>query len=92
MLRTLRRATLAAAITGLAIGCTRTVVQQQKQPPDPLLISKKPVEGKPTSNSAGRGLARIDPQPPGLPGDDEPLAVSRAPVQLSSDLVVRPDR
>jgi hypothetical protein len=93
MLCLLRRVALAAAITGLAIGCTRTVVQQNKQPPDPLLISKKPVEGKRTSNPGGSGLARIDPQPPGYRGDDQfAVGQARAPVQLSSELVVHPDR
>jgi hypothetical protein len=94
MQRSLRRAALAAAIFSATIGCTRTVVQQNKQPPDPLLISKKPVEGKPTSLTGGRDLARIDPQPPTMSTDDTRYTAggSAVPVQLSSELVVRPDR
>jgi hypothetical protein len=33
-------------VGGLAVGCTRNVVKN-KTPSDPLLVSKKPVEGKP---------------------------------------------
>jgi hypothetical protein len=94
MQRSFRRAALAAAILSTAFGCTRTVVQQNKQPPDPLLISKKPVQGKPTSLSSDRDLARVDPQPPAMAAEDGSFTApgSGAPVQLSSDLVVRPDR
>jgi hypothetical protein len=94
MQRSFRRAVLAAAILVAAVGCTRSMVQQNKQPPDPLLVSKKPVEGKPTSNSSGRVLTRVDPQPPALPADDPILnaAAPGGPVRLSSELVVRPTR
>jgi hypothetical protein len=94
MRRTLRRAALAAALFGTATGCTRSVVQQNKQPPDPLLVSKKPVEGKPTSLAGPRSLARVDPRPPVFPAEDAGFAVARpgVPAQLSSELVVRPDR
>jgi hypothetical protein len=90
MQRSLRRAALAAAILSAAFGCTKAVVQQNKTPPDPLLISKKPVEGKPTSATGGRDLARIDPQPPVMPAEDG--TGFGAPVRLSSELVVHPDQ
>jgi hypothetical protein len=85
---------MAAALLGATIGCTRSVVQTGKQPPDPLLVSKKPVEGKPTSFQNTREFARVDPQPPQLPADGTALASGSegAPVRLSSELVVRPDR
>jgi hypothetical protein len=94
MRRSLRKAALAVALFGAISGCTRSVVQQNKQPPDPLLVSKKPVEGKPTSGPSPRELARVDPQPPQWPVDDtmQTAGSEGAPVRLSSDLVVRPDR
>jgi hypothetical protein len=94
MKRSVRRILMTAAILGAATGCTRSVVQQNKQPPDPLLISKKPVEGKPTSNSSARSLARIDPQPPAPLSSETSLIANgqSAPVQLSSELVVRPEQ
>jgi hypothetical protein len=94
MLRPFRRAALAAAIFSVALGCNRSVVQQNKQPPDPLLVSKKPVEGKPTSSTNPRTLVRVDPQPPAMPGQETAFAASDQanPIKLSSDLVVRPDR
>jgi hypothetical protein len=95
MQRSLRRAALAAAILGATFGCTRSMVQQNnKQPPDPLLVSKKPVEGKPTSNTAPRDMARVDPQPPAFPMYDGTMnaASPDGPARLSSELVVRPNR
>jgi hypothetical protein len=45
----IRRSTLLALILG-GLGCqTNKSAVSTKQPPDPLLISKKPVEGRPTS-------------------------------------------
>jgi hypothetical protein len=94
MRRSLRSTALAAALLGATIGCTRSVVQSGKQPPDPLLVSKKPVEGKPTSWQWPREIVRVDPQPPQSPADGAALAAGNggAPVRLSSELVVRPDR
>ena len=92
MQRSLRRAILTSAILSLALGCTRTVVQQNKQPPDPLLVSKKPVEGKPTSNTTGHDFTRVDPQPPAFPAEEMAgiPGGQGVPARLSSDLVVRP--
>jgi hypothetical protein len=92
MQRSLRRAVLASAILSAALGCTRSVVQQNKQPPDPLLVSKKPVEGKPTSGPGGHDFARVDPQPPAFPTEDASQMVNGQgiPARLSSELVVRP--
>jgi hypothetical protein len=33
-------------LSSLALGCTKAAVQH-KEPPDPLLVTKKPVEGRP---------------------------------------------
>jgi hypothetical protein len=89
-----RRAALAAALLAVAVGCTRTVVQQNKQPPDPLLVSKKPVEGKPMSGPTPRALARIDPQPPSFPESAvaPPTDGQAVTARLSSELIVRPAR
>ena len=94
MSRPLRQlALLAAVVAAAGGGCTRSLVQH-KQPPDPLLVSKKPVEGKPTSWQGPREIVRVDPQPPQSPADGAALAAGNggAPVRLSSELVVRPDR
>ena len=58
------------ALTVGAIGCQhhKTAVNG-KQPPDPLLISKKPVEGKPTSYEPATVTWR-DPKPPAEPARD----------------------
>ncbi len=50
---------------GIVLGCHKPVVQQ-KVPPDPLLISKKPIEGR-TDAVEPAPAARIDPQPPPTP-------------------------
>jgi hypothetical protein len=64
--RTIYRVLLMAALlVGVAPGCTRSAVKQ-KQPPDPLLLSKKPVEGKPTSLERDMS-ARLDFAPPPAP-------------------------
>jgi hypothetical protein len=59
--RRARRAALAVVLAALA-GCHQPAVQQ-KQPPDPLLISKKPVEGTPRGPD-GDLSARVQPPPP----------------------------
>jgi hypothetical protein len=60
----------------LSQGCTRSVVQQSK-PPDPLLVSKKPLEGRATT-ALPKQAAHLGPQPPPAPGrDSTPLTVQR---------------
>src|SRR4051812_9345664 len=65
------------ALMAGGIGCQhhKTAVNGTKQPPDPLLISKKPVEGKPTSYEPATVTWR-EPKPPGEPGRD---AVAQQP-------------
>jgi hypothetical protein len=66
MVRSLSRLVLAAAVVcGGAAGCTRMAVKQ-KQPPDPLLLSKKPVEAVPTAGP-GPGFEPAPPPAPALP-------------------------
>lgn len=60
-----RSGLLALLIGGIVLGCHKPMVQQ-KQPPDPLLISKKPIEGKETPGDPVL-VPRIDPQQPPLP-------------------------
>jgi hypothetical protein len=71
MVRTLLRSLLLLLLLGgIVMGCHKSMVQQ-KVPPDPLLISKKPIEGK--SEQGEPFLAtRIDPQPPPLPRREVP--------------------
>jgi hypothetical protein len=66
MRRRLCRLTWAAlALGGVTLGCHRSAVQQ-KLPPDPLITSKKPVEGRPQAE-VPHPLVRLDPPPPPLP-------------------------
>ncbi len=91
MRRSLRRVALAAALFGSTLGCTRTVVQQNKQPPDPLLVSKKPVQGKPMSGPGPAEMARVDPQPPPYPLDSPSPEEGRGvAARLSSEILIRP--
>jgi hypothetical protein len=67
-MRTVVRAVLAAVLLGgAAVGCTKSAVRQ-KSPPDPLLVSKKPVEGVP--QAAAPAAARLEVPPPPYPGGD----------------------
>jgi hypothetical protein len=69
MRRPLRRLALAAAL-GVLAGCHQPAVQQ-KPPPDPLLISKKPIEGRPhAAAEGGVDAARLQPPPPPLASGD----------------------
>lgn len=101
MSRSLRQfALLATVLTAAgAGGCTRSLVQH-KQPPDPLLVSKKPVEGKPRGDAPAprsETAARIDPPPPPTTAAGDATVVAPDPdvrrqPPPSSGLVVRPGR
>ena len=68
MWRTLWRIGLAVVVLGGAgVGCQRQSVRTKPPPPDPLLISKKPVEGRPAA--ATEATARVEPPPPSPGGD-----------------------
>ena len=71
------RAGLAALLGGFALGCAHD--PGPHYPPDPLLVSKKPVEGK-LEKAAPALLARSDPPVPQLP-DSVLVAKPRPPVQ-----------
>jgi hypothetical protein len=60
------------------LGCHRSAVQH-KDPPDPLLISKTPVDGRPTASRSSSHLVRNEPvPPPAIPeGPDKPTSVQR---------------
>lgn len=68
--RSFSRAVLAAALLcAWVAGCSSTpkaTTQPKPPPPDPLLMSKKPVEGRPFKGEADQA-ARFDPTPPALP-------------------------
>jgi len=59
---------MALVVLGIVLGCHKPLVQQ-KTPPDPLLISKKPIEGKDTPGEPVLS-PRVDPQQPPLPRHD----------------------
>jgi hypothetical protein len=57
-----------AVLGGAGAGCQRQSVRTKPPPPDPLLISKKPVEGRP--GAGPEATARVEPPlPPGPEGD-----------------------
>jgi hypothetical protein len=66
---------LTILLLGLVLGCNRQVVQQ-KQPPDPLLVSKMPVEGRPTARKID-ATARVEPPPPYPGGEIATTSVQR---------------
>jgi hypothetical protein len=68
--RNLWRLGLAVVLFGsVATGCHRQAVQTKPPPPDPLLISKKPIEGNPSAPR--EATVRIDPPLPPSPGGDQ---------------------
>jgi hypothetical protein len=82
MRRFIGTCSLAALIIwgGLA-GCQRSVVRE-KPLPDPLLTSKKPIEGKPHITEANSGIDEDLPPPPPAPPMEQgrPVAGSDVPV------------
>jgi hypothetical protein len=96
MPRRFRRAAASVAIACAAfLGCNRSVVQQQKQPPDPLLVSKKPVEGRPYSPPPAATPPKTatigQPQAAAVPVNNSTVTVPEGgPWRLSSEVVVRP--
>ena len=76
----------ALALGSAAVGCHRNAVQKKQPPPDPLLITKKPVEGR--IHTVDQSLTeRVEPAPP-LPREDMTLTGQHqtrapdSPVQL----------
>jgi hypothetical protein len=68
MARILRHVGLLSVFLGGALlGCTKLAVQP-KQPHDPLLVTKPPVEGRPRAAQASP-VHSIDPPPP--PSEDD---------------------
>ena len=68
---------------GVFAGCTKSAVRP-KEVPDPMLVTKPPVEGR-TQTVKSSPLSRGEPAPPSPPGDaDTPTSVRRdttAPVR-----------
>jgi hypothetical protein len=65
-----------ALVVGVAVaaGCNKSALRE-KPPPDPLLTSKKPIEGKPLVNEVSPAPAEDYSPPPRPVVDDEPRAV-----------------
>ena len=78
MVRTFWRWGTAAVLGGALLGCTRSVVQQKAPPPDPLLVTRKPLEGKPRPDDLS---ARLLPPAPPSSGRDLAADHDAAPVQ-----------
>ncbi len=70
MRRTLRMLCGTALLIGAAVGCaTKNHAVRDKPPSDPLLVTKKPVEGKPNAFDSVRTVYH-EPPPPPLPVPD----------------------
>jgi hypothetical protein len=76
-----RVAALAVALVGLTLGCQRHAINQ-KSPPDPLVHSKKPVEGRLEAETPEIAL-RSYPQPPPLPATGD---LDRRPAYLPASV------
>ena len=68
MVRTLWRLSLTTALTGALLGCSHTTAQRKPPPPDPLLVTRKPIEGRQRPLDADLS-ARIQPPAPPAPGE-----------------------
>ena len=61
MVRTIWRLGLTTALAGALLGCSHNMTAQRKPPPpDPLLVTRKPIEGKPRPVDADL-TARLQP-------------------------------
>ena len=69
MVRAFRRLGLAAALGGALLGCSHTTAQRKPPPPDPLLVTRKPIEGKPRQADADLTARLPPPAPPATVGD-----------------------
>jgi hypothetical protein len=70
MFRAFWRFGTAAVLAGALVGCSaRPIVQQKPPPPDPLLVTRKPIEGKPRAEDAELSARLQPPQPPATAGD-----------------------
>ncbi len=86
------------ALLVVSLGCQHNkMAGTTKTPPDPLLISKKPVEGKPTAYTPS--TAWRDPQPPAVPSRDavvqkptsgQPIPVGYRPTQDAGASIGKP--
>jgi hypothetical protein len=70
MVRAFWRLGLTTALAGALLGCSHTTAQRKPPPPDPLLVTRKPIEGKPRPVDADL-TARL--QPPAPPAAGEPV-------------------
>ncbi len=69
MIRAIWRWGLALGAVGILAGCApKPMVQQKGPPPDPLLVTKKPIEGKPQSNETEASARLQPPAPPAFAG------------------------
>ncbi len=90
MIRAFRRWGLMIGALGALMGCApRPMVQQKGPPPDPLLVTKKPIEGKPRADDADLSVRLQPPAPPALesqlasdPSHDGPSPVRPADLRL----------
>jgi hypothetical protein len=74
----LQSALATGLLAGALVGCHKNAIQR-KEPPDPLLVTKKPVEGRP--RPAETTTAWNEPTPPPVPNREPlPISAQQAPV------------
>jgi hypothetical protein len=69
MVGALRRLGLVAALGSAILGCSHTTAQRKPPPPDPLLVTRKPIEGRPRQADADLTARLPPPAPPATAGD-----------------------
>lgn len=69
-------------LAGVLIGCKTTPPVQKKEQPDPLIMSRKPIEGR-ADRAAADDFVRVDPPPPPIP-NQLGTAIVRQPAKLGT--------
>ncbi len=78
MVRVFWRLGLTAALASALVGCSHMTAQRKPPPPDPLLVTRKPIEGKPRPADADLN-ARLQPSGPPAAGDPGATPMIDAP-------------
>ena len=75
-------------IAGVLVGCKTPGPIQKKEQPDPLILSKKPIEGR-ADHAAPEEFVRVDPQPPAIPNQPNTAIVRQPTAPLGTPQPLR---